>query len=179
MSGALTPEQRAVRPAFLCAGSIRTRLMWSTHPVSAVYASLIAVFGTLLGSISTYLFQQRSAAAARKERLRQERVAACSEFAAAVTNLKAGVVAAWLRQGNPDEYPAAQAEADRLGSLAEVARFRLRLVSGQPESLAKTAFDYMGTLRSASDLLALKAAEAEFEAAVSAFVLDAYERFAK
>jgi hypothetical protein len=153
--------------------------MWSTHPVSAVYASLIAVFGTLLGSLSTYLFQQRTAAGAREERLRQERVAACSEFAAAVTSLKTGVVAAWLRRADPDAYPAAQAEADRLGSLAEVARFRLLLVSGQPEPLANTAFEYMGTLRSASDLPALKAAEAEFEAAASAFVIDAHKRFAR
>src|SRR5262249_5139287 len=153
--------------------------MWSTHPVSAVYASLSAVFGTLLGSLSTYLFQQRTAAGAREERLRQERVAACSEFAAAVTSLKTGVVAAWLRRADPDAYPAAQAEADRLGSLAEAARFRLLLVSGQLEPLANTAFEDMGTLRSASDLPALKAAEAEFEAAVSAFVIDAHKRFAR
>jgi hypothetical protein len=164
--------------------------MWSTLPVSAVYASLIAVFGTLLGSLSTYLFQQRTAAEAREERLRQEaeareerlrqeRAAACSEFAASVNKLKTGVVAAWLRRADPDEYPAAHAEADRLGSLAEVARFRLLLVSGQPEPLANTAFEYMETLRRASDLPALKAAEAEFEAAVSAFVMNAHERFVK
>jgi hypothetical protein len=158
--------------------------------MSAVYASLIAVFGTLLGSLSTYLFQQRTAAEAREdrlrheaearqERLRQERAAACSEFAAAVNKLKTGVVAAWLRREDPDEYPTALAEADRLGSLAEVARFRLLLVSGQAEPLADTASEYMGTLRSASDLPALKATEAEFEAAVSAFVMNAHERFVK
>ena len=146
--------------------------------VSAVYASLIAVVGTLLGSLSTYLFQQRTAAGARKERLRQDRVAACSEFAAAITNLKTGVVAAWLRRADRDEHRAALAEADRLGALAETARFRLLLVSGQPEPLADTAFGCMKTLRSASDLSALKAAEADFEAAVSAFIMDAYERFA-
>jgi hypothetical protein len=88
-------------------------------------------------------------------------------------------VAVWLRQGDPAKYPAARAEADRLGSLAEVARFRLLLVSGQPEPLADAAFEYMGTLRSASDLTALKEVEAEFEAAVPAFVMHAYERFAK
>jgi hypothetical protein len=53
------------------------------------------------------------------------------------------------------------------------------LVSGQPEPLADTAFGYMETLGSASDLPALKAAEADFEAAVSAFIMDAFERFAK
>jgi hypothetical protein len=152
--------------------------MWSTHSVSAVYASLIAVFGTLLGSLSTYLFQQRTAAEARKDRLRQERLAACSEFAGAVTTLKTGVVAAWLRRGEPDKHRAALAEADRLGSLAEAAQFRLLLASGQPEPLAGTAFGYMKTLRTAPDLPALKAAEADFEAAVSAFILNAHQRFA-
>jgi len=57
----------------------------------------------------------RTAAGAREERLRQERVAACSEFAAAVTSLKTGVVAAWLRRADPDAYPAAQAEAGASG----------------------------------------------------------------
>jgi hypothetical protein len=147
--------------------------------VIAVYASLIAVFGTLLGSLSAYLFQQRAAGGARKERLRQDRVAACSEFAAAITNLKTGVVAAWLRRADRDEYRAALAEADRLGAVAETARFRLLLVSGQREPLADASFGCMKTLRSASDLPALKAAEADFEAAVSAFIMDAYERFAK
>lgn len=151
--------------------------------MSAVYASLIAVFGTLLGSLSTYLFQVRSAAraeaSARAERLRQDRLAACSEFAAAVTKLKAGVVTAWLRRADPEEYRAARAEADRLGSLAEAARFRLLLVSGRPEPLADATFGFMATLRGASDLSALKEAEAEFEAAVSAFLADSSERLAE
>lgn len=151
--------------------------------MSALYASLIAVFGTLLGSLSTYLFQARSAAraeaSARTERLRQDRLAACSEFAAAITALKAAVVAAWLRREDPDDHSAARAEADRLGSLAESARFRLLLVSGRPEPLADAAFRSVGTLRSASDLSALKEAESEFEAAVSAFLLDAAERIAE
>ena len=47
--------------------------------MSAVLASLIAVAGTLLGSLSTYLFQRRTAqhtaTAARAERIRQEQEA--------------------------------------------------------------------------------------------------------
>lgn len=156
--------------------------MWSTHHVSAVYASLIAVFGTLLGSISTYAFQERAAAraqaSARQEKLRQERLAACSEFGAAVTKLKSGVVAAWLQQDDLDKQRIALAEADRLGSLAEAAQFRLLLVSGRPGQLAKAAFDYIETLRGASDLPSLKAAEANFEAKVLAFIADASQRLA-
>jgi hypothetical protein len=135
--------------------------MWSTHTVSAVYASLIAVFGTLLGSVSTYLFQQRTGA-----------------FAAAVTELKRGVVAAWLRRSDPDGHRLALAEADRLGAFAEAARFRLLLMSGRPEPLADAAFAHMDTLGSAAGLAELKAAEADFEAAVSAFILDVSERLA-
>lgn len=124
--------------------------MWSTHPLSAVFASLIAVVGTLLGSLSTFLFQQRTAVraevSAREERLRQERLAAYSAFAAAVTELKRGVVAAWLRRSDPGGHGVAPAEADRLGAFAEAARFRLLLVSGRPEPLADAAFAHMDTL---------------------------------
>ena len=64
--------------------------------MNAVLASLIAVAGTLLGSLSTYLFQRRNAlraeTVARDERLRQEQLAACSEFAAAISELKRGVI---------------------------------------------------------------------------------------
>lgn len=148
--------------------------------MNAVLGSLIAVLGTLLGSFSTYLFQQRTAmraeAVAREERLRQERLAAYSEFAAAVTELKRAVVAVWLRQSDAVDVNHALAEADRLGALAETARFRLQLVSGRPEPLANAAFAHMEALRGAADHVELKIREAEFEAAVSAFITAAAER---
>ncbi|MCC5579606.1 hypothetical protein IMZ11_28650 [Microtetraspora sp. AC03309] len=148
--------------------------------MSAVLGGLIAVLGTLLGSFSTYLFQQRTAmrteAVTHGERLRQERLAAYSEFAGAVTELKRAVVAAWLRRSDPAELNQARIEADRLGALAETARFRLRLVSGQPEPLADAAFAHMDALRGAADQAELKIREAEFEAAVSAFITAAAER---
>ncbi|MEV4893224.1 hypothetical protein AB0K48_27955 [Nonomuraea sp. NPDC055795] len=149
--------------------------------MSAVLGSLIAVLGTLLGSFSTYLFQQRTAvraeAVARDERLRQERLAACVEFAAALSELKRGVVAVWLRRSDPAERDQARAEADRLGALAEAARFRLHLMSGRPDSHADAAFAHMDGLRDAADQAELKIREAEFEAAVSAFITAAAERF--
>ncbi|GAA3510388.1 hypothetical protein FHR32_003726 [Streptosporangium album] len=39
-------------------------------------------------------------------------------------------------------------------ALAEAARFRLRLVSGQPEPLADAAFAHMDALRGATDQIA-------------------------
>ncbi|MFC9328780.1 hypothetical protein [Kitasatospora sp. NPDC057015] len=150
--------------------------------MSAVLGSLIAVLGTLLGSFSTYFYQQRSAARteamAREERLRLERLAACSGFAAAVTELKRAVVAAWLRRSDSAELNLALAEADRLGALAETARFRLQLVSGRPEPLADAAFAHLDVLRDAADLAELKDREAEFAAAVSAFIVASAERLA-
>ncbi len=64
--------------------------------MSVVVGSLIAVAGTLLGSLSTYWFQQkvawRTEATARQERLRQDQLAACNEFAAAVLDWRSAVV---------------------------------------------------------------------------------------
>src|SRR5262252_404113 len=115
----------------------------STLRMSVVAGSLIAVGGTLLGSFSTYWFQQRVAqraqATARQEQLRQGRLAACSEFAAAITDLRRSVVAVWFRERRRDravadkdkavaDYRSAYAEADRLGAAAQGAKFRMLLV---------------------------------------------------
>ena len=73
--------------------------------MDAVMTSLIAVAGTLLGSLLTYLFQRRTAlrteAAARSERLRQEQLAACAGFAGAITELKRAVMASWFKRATP------------------------------------------------------------------------------
>ncbi|MEU9040173.1 hypothetical protein AB0D63_00595 [Kitasatospora sp. NPDC048343] len=134
------------------------------------------------GALSTHLVQQRAAARtearAREELLRQECLAAYSGFAAAVTELKRAVVTVWLRRSDPLACGPVLAEADRLGALAETARFRLRLVSGRPEPLADAAFACVGALREAADRVELKDQEAEFEAAVAAFIAAAAERLA-
>ncbi|MFD8752724.1 hypothetical protein ACFV0O_17335 [Kitasatospora sp. NPDC059577] len=144
--------------------------------------SLIAVLGTLLGSVSTHLFQQRATerteARAREGLLRQERLAAYSGFAAAVTELKRAVVTVRLRRSDPAALDAALAEADRLGALAETARFRLLLVSGRPEPLADAAFACVGALHEAADRSDLRDREAEFETAVAAFIAAAADRLA-
>ncbi|GII30665.1 hypothetical protein Pmi06nite_41070 [Planotetraspora mira] len=138
------------------------------------------MFGTLFGSFSTYLFQQRTVrraeAGARQEWLRRERVAAYSEFAAALTELKRAIVAVWLSQSDAAAHMQLLDDADRLGALAETARFRLRLLSGGPEPLADTAFTHIDALRHASDRDELKIRENEFESAVSEFVTDASAR---
>jgi hypothetical protein len=151
---------------------------------------MIAVAGTLLGSASTYWFQQRVAqraeATARQERLRQDRLAACSDFAAAVTDLRRAAIAVWFREGWKDravankdrsvaDYRTAYAESDRLGAVALGAKFRMLLVlddSGLRE-LADDAFSQIDAVHSAADKAELEALDAKFEAHMSAFVTTA------
>jgi membrane protein YqaA with SNARE-associated domain len=167
--------------------------MWSTSWVGAVVASLIAVAGTLLGSSSTYWFQQkvaqRAEAASRQERLRAHRLVACSEFAAAVTDLRRGVIAVWFRKGRKDrqdrtgadkdhavaDYYAAQAEADRLGAVALSAKFRLFLLLDDPalRELADDAFRQIDVLLSAADKAEVEMLDARFDAHMAAFVATA------
>jgi hypothetical protein len=150
---------------------------------------LIAVAGTLLGSVSTYWFQQkaarRSETDARQERLRQDRLAACSEFATAVSNLRSSVIAVWFRKNRKDRqltddeavagYHMAYTEADRLGAAAGTAKFRMLLVIDDPElsGLADAALRQVGAVMPARDKAEVEKLDAEFEAHMALFVATA------
>ncbi|MEW2418606.1 hypothetical protein AB0953_33665 [Streptomyces sp. NPDC046866] len=149
----------------------------------AVLSSAVAVGGTLIGSWSTYVFQRRTAERAeavnREERLRQERLAAFSTYAAAVTELKRGLITLWFRrrralrdQGTREELQAAQLDSDRLGAAAEAAGFRLRLVADDPglRPLMTAITTHLGAISHAPDRQAVIAIEARFEEAVTAFI---------
>jgi hypothetical protein len=144
----------------------------------------------LLGGFSTYWFQLRAAkqtgVAARQERLRQDQLVACSEFAAAVTDLRRALIAVWFRQGRKNravadraqavaEYYTAQAEADRLGAAALGAKFRMLLVLDDPglRGLADEAFRQLDAIDSAVDKAAVEALDMDFEAHMSTFVATA------
>ena len=153
--------------------------------VNALLTGVIGVTGTLLGSAITYLFQSRAAeraeAFAREERLRQEHLSACASFAAALTELKRGLVTLWFyaRRGeNGAEYLATRIECDRLGASAEAARFRVQLVSGEPGlmSLADLAFTAIGAIHTATDRSELHERENRLEAAVKEFIQAAAAR---
>jgi hypothetical protein len=154
--------------------------------MSTVLTSLVAIVGTLLGSLSTYVFQQRIAARAkveaREERLRQERVAAYSAYATAITELKRGAIAAWFQRADLEgpAFRAAIAESDRLGAVAEAARFRLRLLDQDADlsALADAAFGQISTFKEAADRTELRGCEAAFEAAVGDFIAAAAARLA-
>lgn len=82
---------------------------------------------------------QRSKAIRRQEPARQDRLTACSEFAAAVSDLRRAVIAVWFRKHRKDREPAddraaadygmAYTEADRLGAVAQSAKFRMLVIS--------------------------------------------------
>lgn len=125
--------------------------------MEAVLTGLIGVAGALLGSFTTYLFQSRAAersqAFERDERRRREQADAIAGFAAAVTELKRGLVTyRFHSQRDPDgeETQEAHIECDRLGAATEIARFRVQLVCGDPElvNLADAAFEAATALTS-------------------------------
>ncbi|GAB4054835.1 hypothetical protein [Catellatospora paridis] len=154
--------------------------------MDASIASVIAICGTLLGSVITYMFQRRGAERAerfaRSERLHHERLAAYSAFAGALTELRRAVTSLWFRrQSDPsggDAVTAAQMEADRLGAVAEQARFRVQLLAVDPDlvDLADAAFKSIGAIRRAVDRTELVEQEERFHEAVTAFITGASAR---
>ncbi|MEV7417640.1 hypothetical protein [Streptomyces sp. NPDC089919] len=154
--------------------------------MDTVFASLVAVAGTLIGSFSTYAFQRRTTARtealAKAERLRQERLTAYSSYAAAVTELKRGMITLWFRRRHtpPDEERLVTAllESDRLGAAADTAAFRLQLVADDPHlrPLMTAISQKLGEITHAADRAALVTIERAFEDRVRAFVDAAGER---
>ncbi|MFI1726703.1 hypothetical protein [Streptomyces sp. NPDC020489] len=150
--------------------------------MEVVLASLIAVAGTLLGSIITFTFQRRSSAQAelfaRSLQLRQERLTTYSAFAGAVTALKQETVALWIRlqvDADSPETRRAFTECDRLGAAAENAQFRVRLLAEDDMlvALAASAFDAIGPIRRASTRTELAEREQELQDALNAFIAGA------
>ena len=69
--------------------------------MESVLSAVVAVVGTLLGSVATYWFQRSSAErqerVAQAQRHRAERLAVYTEFAAAVTDLRRAAYDRWHR----------------------------------------------------------------------------------
>ncbi|MEV5612366.1 hypothetical protein [Streptomyces sp. NPDC052225] len=123
-------------------------------------AALIAVLGTLLGSVVTHYFQGRatvrSAELARAEQLRQERISSYSAFAGAVHDYRRGQNDRWFRAH--ENAPNAVVEASRFASYeariaARAALVRVQLVCDDPRlrQLADQAFEFTHCLHEATD----------------------------
>ncbi|WP_406001516.1 hypothetical protein [Streptomyces sp. NBC_00829] len=122
--------------------------------------AVIAVIGTLLGSVATHFFQrqtaERTAALNRAEQLRQERISAYSAFAGALVDYRRGQNDRWHRaQDAPGSTVAEEARIDsyRLRSAAHQALIRVQLVCDDPQALglAASAFDVTNCLHEAPD----------------------------
>ncbi|MEU7277832.1 hypothetical protein AB0A69_03395 [Streptomyces sp. NPDC045431] len=118
--------------------------------------ALIAVIGTLLGAVVTHFFQgraaQRTAALARAEQLRQERIATYSAFADAVVEYRRAQNARWYRRNG------SHAESTRLESYdrratARQALVRVQLVCDDPAivRLAEETFEVTNCMHEARD----------------------------
>jgi hypothetical protein len=118
--------------------------------VDVLFASIIAVAGTLLGSTTTYVFQRLTAGHAeefaRNEQLRQERLAAYSAYAGA--------------------------EADRLGAAADHARFRVQMLARDPDLVrrADAVREPIDAIFEAAALPELKEHETRSQELVKAFI---------
>ncbi|MDQ0842062.1 hypothetical protein [Streptomyces sp. V1I6] len=125
-----------------------------------MWTALIAVIGTLLGSVATHFFQrqtaERTAVLARAEQLRQERISAYSAFAGALVDYRRGQNDRWHRAlESPGSTVAEEARIDsyRLRSSAHQALIRVQLVceDQQALALAASAFELTNCLHEAPD----------------------------
>jgi hypothetical protein len=118
--------------------------------VEIIVTSVVAVLGTLLGSLATHYFQRRNRADAerfaRGERLRQERVSAYTTYGGALVSLRRAQIDRWYavhegrQNSDPEEF---RYETYRLRTSALEAMFRVQLVteSRQLIELAQQAID--------------------------------------
>ncbi|MFI1012223.1 hypothetical protein [Streptomyces sp. NPDC020965] len=122
--------------------------------------AVIAVIGTLLGSVVTHFFQRRATERAadlnRAEQLRQERISAYSAFAGSLVDYRRGQNDRWHRaRETPGSVAAEEARIDsyRLRSGAHQALIRVQLVcdDAQALELAAAAFEVTNCMHEASD----------------------------
>ncbi|MEV0586766.1 hypothetical protein [Nonomuraea sp. NPDC050310] len=128
--------------------------------MESVVTSLVAILGTLLGAIATYVFQMRTAKqarqSAREERLWQERLTAYSTFAGALTDFRKSQNDRWHREREDSlstAYASARDESYRQRANATAALFRLQLVTANQEldGLASLALRLTEEIHDATD----------------------------
>ncbi|GAA2663933.1 hypothetical protein [Streptomyces lunalinharesii] len=135
--------------------------------MEAVIASVVAVFGTLLGSAVTHHFQRRSADRseqfARAQRLRQERMDAYCAYAAALLEYRRVLVHRWFvrhEEGRCGEDTAELGEESRKArTAAQEAMFRAQMVTEDPTVLAgvERVLEEVTEIQWAPDLAAFNA----------------------
>jgi hypothetical protein len=140
--------------------------------VSGWLSAVVAVAGTLLGSVLTFVFQQRSSQQrhtwAFGDRLRGDRLASYGAFVTALAEFRRGQMD-WFERRREDPVgpgaAAARAESYRLGGIALAALAQVELISDDPglKEAAGEALAITRRFRTAehwADVAALQEAEA-------------------
>lgn len=118
--------------------------------MDAFLTSVVAVVGTLLGSVVSYFFRvratDRSAEHARAEKLRQERIDAYCSYAGALLEYRRVLVLRWFvrNEDRPEENtPELMERVYTTRYAAQEAMFRVQMVTGSSEvaELAEHALD--------------------------------------
>ncbi|MFJ9352024.1 hypothetical protein [Streptomyces sp. NPDC101237] len=147
--------------------------------MESMLAALIAVAGTLLGVVVTNRQQNRRADRSEKtaaaERLRQERVTACADFARTVMEFRSSQYRRWRRRQSAYDSPSyeeARYESHQRRAEAWYALYRLRLVSGERQlvELGNTAMTLATRIDEANDLEELKDIGSRTRIAVEEFI---------
>ena len=157
-----------------------TRLSTSLQRMAVIWASVIAVLGTLGGATASYLFQgkisERSQSTAHGGQLRQERLAAYSSFAGAVMDLRRTQYDLGYSRMTEDDRQldrsSTQAESSRLRSVAWTAFYRFKLTSPDAglTDLAIRAVEDALDVADGSDKADLKSRSAQARERINAFI---------
>ncbi|GHH42919.1 hypothetical protein [Streptomyces candidus] len=150
--------------------------------MEAIWTSVVAVGGTLMGAVITHLFQRlasgRSELFARSEALRQERIATYSSFAAAVEDYRHGQADRWYRKRqDPDgeAFITARDEAHRLRTATRQVLYRVELLTDDQEVVhaAEEAYRCTRDVSTARDQDERDTLDARAREAIEAFVAGA------
>jgi hypothetical protein len=161
--------------------------IWATvSDMAAVLASVIAVLGTLGGTITGYIFQrritERNEITSREERLRQERLIACSAFAGAVVEFRRVQYDRWYRlRENPQGIVPAdvRTESYRLRSAAwsSFCRFRLTNTDGELARLGSEAVEAAANITHTTDETEMRECGEHARILLEEFVIAAARQF--
>jgi hypothetical protein len=147
--------------------------------MEALWTSVVAVVGTLLGSVVTHTFQRltarRSELFTRAEALRQERITTFTAFAAAAEDYRRGQADRWYRRQRDPEgepYLSARDEAHQLRTAARQALYRVELLTDEREVVqaAEQAYACTRDVSTAREPAEHRAYDAAAKRAIEAFV---------
>ena len=151
----------------------------STEDMQAVLTSLVAVCGTVVGAVLTYLFQkstmQRSEQFLRLERLRQDKVTAYGRFAEAVMSFRVAQYDRWSLRNEDrqsDQYVTARLESRRLRAAAWYALYHVRLLTDERNVLkrASAAMELAVTIDEADGIEDLRTRGEQTRRAIEGFI---------